>query len=189
LTAPATGRRRGRLLRLDPAPAPALDGIYSVLCGRPPDAADFFAGNIKDKWRPARLLAAPEISSNGFPRRATRRPDRAAQPSVARAARRLSKAHAMHRSRRDFEHARPPDRLTDLLLARSCLPGSAGPVRSWSALRREEIWPHFTAGSAFHWRTSLRKCVEDLSVCSSLHYIDELALLVRANGVAWSFFQ
>ena len=115
--------------------------VFLLRCGRAPEAgfiaeaADFLARNTKDQPRAACLRAHRKASSNGYFRPSRRSLGLIASRdfSCAGAARRLSKARALHRSRRDFPDARAPDRLT-CLLARSCLPGSAGPVRNCSAL-------------------------------------------------------
>jgi hypothetical protein len=97
----------------------ALDGVYGVLCGRPDagfieEAADFLAGNIKYKWRAARLRAAPENIIEQILPAAPLAGLIAPRGLLLGAPRGLSKARAVHRSRRDFPDPRPPDRLTGI---------------------------------------------------------------------------
>jgi hypothetical protein len=93
--------------------------VFLLRCGRAPEAGfiaeagDFLAANTKAQSRAACLRAAPEnIVERIFPpAAAARRPDRAARPSLARAARRFSRARAVHRSRRDSSYPRAQDQL------------------------------------------------------------------------------
>jgi len=96
--------------------------VFLLRCGRAPEAGfieeatDFLAKNTKGKSRGVfargtRKFFRTDISAS----RTGRGTDRLPPSHAPRTARRLSKARALYRSRRDFPDARAPDGLTGLL--------------------------------------------------------------------------